>query len=260
MKISICFISHEDSSLLKKTLPHNLYNIKKNLQGNLTLNTIILSNESSFKNNRDIQTIAIENDISEVRFRSSKSFQYGGDPSNNSHLNLLSNNTNSDILITIESDVIVNNYSESFSLVNEIINFFDEKKDVLVCFKMSDTNCWAWRKQKIENYNKADEYEYVNRLASHFLIYNMKKLRKTPIYSELLKDSYSKDFNYEDKLSNLLYIHDKPVIFLKKWPLSIWHCDRKLFPGSEFYTQNAKIKQSLVDFFMKYPNLKGDLH
>ncbi|MGG3806091.1 hypothetical protein [Metabacillus fastidiosus] len=248
VKFKICFISHEDAEILTKTLFYNL----KALVGTehkYNYETIILSSDSSRENDLNILALAKQYQIDEVRIRNrKKSLKYKGDPSNESHMSILS--TNADYLIVIESDVILFKKESDFDLLKEIYSFFERNKDVGIAYKMSDHECWNWKLEDVDR-ELEDGVRNVNRVASHFLIYNLKAFnRNLNKNGNVFNNNYTEEFNYEDKISVESITQKKPIAFLEDWPIEVWHCDKKVSENSGYYTKDKELKMKMIDQFV----------
>lgn len=242
-KISICFISHEDSIVLEKTLYHNLnFLLKDNIENQFNIEIIILSSDSSISNNKKIIEFSKIFNVDEIRIKNNK-IKYSGDPSNDSHMTLLQLKT--DYLITIESDVlIVPHENENFTL-KDIILDIDQYSHGLG-YKISDYDCWVWKLEKEANV-MGEGVHSVNRVASHFLVYDMNKLKKQISNSILFKDDYTHLYNYEDKISKLFTENNNQIAFFEKWPIEVWHCDEKIEKNSLYYTKDNNLKLKIIE-------------
>lgn len=242
-KITICFISHEDSVVLQKTLYHNLnFLLRDNIEKQYNIEIIILSSDSSTMNNKKIIEFSNMFNIDEIRIRNNN-LKYSGDPSNDSHMHLLQLNT--DYLITIESDVLIVPYKDINFSLKDIISDIDQYS-LGLGYKISDYNCWVWELEKESESISKGVYS-VNRVSSHFLIYNIPVFKNKISTDSLFKDDYTNLYNYEDKISKLFTEQNNKIAFFEKWPIEVWHCDKKTEEGSLYYTKDNNLKLEIIE-------------
>jgi hypothetical protein len=110
--------------------------------------------------------------------------------------------------------------------------------------RMDDHQCWAW-KLADAGPSLAPGIRSVNRVSSHFLAYDVARVRRQ---SERLDGSTLYDdgrtwFNYEDWLSAKFAVpRGSGIGFLDRFPIRVFHCDRKRSVGSPFYTGDPAVK------------------
>jgi len=240
---TIGFICHNDFDLLEKTIPQNLHAICKDTKESYDV-ILVVDGAEGIDPSRFLDSVPRWG-IDEVRFRWRLRNCAGGDPSNNGHLHILSNKT--PYLLTLEGDVVLFKTDSSFDILAEFRALFERHENLALATCMDDYDCWVW---KLKDVGPAFELgvQSVNRLSSHFLVYNTERFCKYFIGNKRLSpDLFYEDskgwFNYEDLLSTTFAYPAGPgIAFVKAFPIKVYHCDIKVEPGSVDYTKDLQIK------------------
>ena len=182
--------------------------------------------------------------IDEVILRSRKNNCATGDPSNNAHMHGFSTKTK--YLVTIESDVAIFKIQKDFDILHQIRKTFEMNQNLHLLTRIDDYECWK-EKLVFMPKNLCKGIYSVNRVSSHFLIYDTHRCRK--IFEKSLYSLYefyddeNEWYNYEDMISKLFIYPKGPGIgFLYSFPIRVFHCDEKKYPGSAFYKRDTVTK------------------
>lgn len=241
---TVAFICHSELELLEKTIKQNLAALRETAQGE-EFDSIMVVDGAETAPTALLTEFAFREGINEVRLRTRKSLCATGDPSNNGHYYIIRHK--SKYLITLEGDVVMFLNNSNFNLFQNIRDFFERHKDIFLATKIDDFECWSWKlKQVSENFEEG--IQSVNRVSSHFLIYQLERFhnyfdRNSPISLNSFYDTQTSWFNYEDYLSKHVAVPNGPgIAFLESFPISVYHCDRKVADGSPFYSKNIEDK------------------
>ncbi|OED34629.1 hypothetical protein AB832_07085 [Flavobacteriaceae bacterium (ex Bugula neritina AB1)] len=248
MDFTIAFITHNELDLISKTIPHNIKTICENTKISHDIIVIVdgYENIDSDKIFRSLKKAGVD----EIRFRNRKRNCASGDASNNGHMHLLSDKTK--YLLTLEGDVAIFKDKKNFDILEAYKQLFCSYPKLAVATKMNDYKCWKWKLEKA-----GDDIEpgiwSVNRVSSHFLVYNMERylsrIREKKISPNIFADDVSNYYNYEDYVSKEYSAPSNfGIAFTDKFPIRVYHCDEKVEPGSEFYRKDPQKK---LDIFNK---------
>ncbi|MFE6333978.1 glycosyltransferase family A protein [Streptomyces sp. NPDC057798] len=242
----ISFLFHKDLALLSETLPRCLDALTRHSQETYE---VVLHCDGT-----PPETIARLTDsldqwgVDELRVRRRDRFVPSGDASNNGHRRFF--DLRSPYLIVIEDDVVMYRTDPSFDPLATCRRLFERHPHVPVLSKVSDYDQWSW---KLED--KGDEIEpgvrSVNRLSTHFIAYDVQRF--TPVANrfgafdlDVFIDRHDLSYNWEDLVSHVGTTGSRQIAFPESWPVEIFHCDRKVEPGSMYHTQDPETKAHVL--------------
>ncbi|WP_199847856.1 glycosyltransferase family A protein [Streptomyces dysideae] len=242
----IAFLFHTNLDLLSQTLPRCLEALTAGTQESFE---VVLHCDGT-----PPQTVAqlaprlAQWGVDEVRVRRRDRFVASGDGSNNGHRRLF--DQRSPYLIVIEDDVVMYRTDPSFDALSACRRLFEKHPRVPVLSKVSDHHQWSW---KLED--AGDELEpgvrSVNRLSTHFIAYDLRRF--TPIADrfggfdlDVFIDRDDLSYNWEDLVSHVGTTGERHIAFPEGWPLEVFHCDRKVAPGSMYHTQDPRLKAQVL--------------
>jgi hypothetical protein len=182
--------------------------------------------------------------IDEVRLRRRDRNVAGGDPSNNGHAHLVPGKGR--FLITVEGDVVAFRAGEGDPLAF-VAETFDRTPELALATRIDDHDCWREPLLDVGS-PLAPGVRSVNRVASHFLVYDLP--RALPVIwaaggvpASSFHDSDEAWFNYEDWLSRTFAAPAGPGIgYLSELPVRVFHCDEKTAPGAATYTRSLDVR------------------
>jgi hypothetical protein len=258
MKVTftIAFIVHTGHEIMSLTIPQNLESICGSTRERFDVVLVadgVVNDEDRYR----LLRAADRWKIDEVRFRSRLRNCASGDPSNNGHFHTLTNGT--PYLITLEEDVAIFRLDPAFDMLAEFRSLFERHEKLVVATRADDHDCWNWKLEAT-----GPDFEpgvlSVNRVASHFLAYSTGRAREaldTPSYCpEVFQDDASSWYNYEDLISRRLSAPAGPgIAFVERFPIRVFHCDRKIAAGSPFYTKELSTK--LLEFRTRHREVLG---
>jgi hypothetical protein len=187
--------------------------------------------------------------VDEVRFRRRAAFVASGDASNNGHRRLFAERAR--YLVVIEDDVLVAREEPSFDVLGACRALFERYPDVPVICKVSDHDSWAWRLEDVGP-DIEPGVRSVNRVATHFIAYDTWRFR--PVAErfgafdlDVFIDRDDWSYNWEDVVSHVGTTGGRRIAWPERWPLKVFHCDRKVEPGSMYNTQDPAVKHAVLD-------------
>jgi hypothetical protein len=196
-----------------------------------------------------LTAVANEWDCDELRFRRRGRFVASGAPGNNAHRRLFS--TRAPYLIVIEDDVVLYADDKSFDILAAARELFERHAEVSTISKMDDSDQWVWQLEDV-----GDELETgvrsVNRVATHFLIYDVRRFasvaaRFGAFEADVFVDRNDLSYNWEDLVSHVGTTGGRRIAFPECWPMSAFHCDRKVEPGSIYHTQDPAVRLAVFE-------------
>lgn len=240
---TINIICHSDVELLRKTLPHNLENLCA--RSRRSFDVIMTIDGAETAPIDQLLAVAAENGVDEVRMRNRRRNCASGHASNNGHVHAFSDKTR--YLLTLEADVAFFNLDSSFDPLDAFAVFFERHPDRPLLHRMDDYSCWVWQLEKVSPDIEHGVWS-VNRVSSHFLVYNTSATRRIARFPDLhrYRETMTDWHNVEDEISHRLCEPAGPgIAFPAAWPIRVFHCDRKLHEGSSHYTQDIQIKLAI---------------
>ncbi len=240
---TINFICHGDFELLEKTIPQNLKALCNNTDQ--TYDVIMTVDGIESLDPHCYLNSAPKWGIDEVRFRWRKNNCAIGDPSNNGHLHTFCDRT--PYLLTLEGDIVIFQDNRDFDILSGFRKLFERHERLAVASRMDDHDTWVWKLEDV-----ASPFEpgirSVNRVASHFLVYQTNRARKVMSREPILKtdsfyDNGERWFNYEDFISTKFAEPEGPgIAYIEKFPIKVYHCDVKVTKDSVFYSKDIDVK------------------
>lgn len=240
---TIAFICHNEIPLLEKTIPRNIKSLCENTDEKFDI-ILVMDGVEVFSYQSFIEK-AFEYGVNEVRLRSRVKNCATGDSSNNGHFHIFSEKT--PYLITLEGDVVLFNLDTSFDILKNIRELFNRHQELCIATRMDDYDCWLWKLERVGQPFEEGVYS-VNRVSSHFLVYDTQRFRKYLANKEKITlnsfyDNPESWYNYEDLISvYFAYPNGPGIAFLDSFPMRVYHCDRKIESGSPFYTKDLNNK------------------
>ncbi len=237
---TIAYLVHSDVELLRRTIPTTLDALTRGTRHPYDLVLVVDGAESAPAD--EILELAHNTwGFDEVRLRRRTRHRASGDQANNIHTHFVSDKSR--FLITIEGDVVAFRDPSTTDVLAEIAETFDHCPQLALAQRIDDHDCWQW---KLEEAGPplSGRARSVNRISSHFLIYDSQRAR--PIMTAaggIPGDQFHDDgqhwMNYEDWLSHTFAQPTGPGIgYLHRLPLRIFHCDEKTAPGSAHYRRD----------------------
>ena len=129
---------------------------------------------------------------------------------------------------------------------------FDACPDLALATRIDDHDCWQWPLVEVAA-PMAPGIRSVNRVASHFLVYDLP--RATSVMwagggppADRFHDSPESWFNYEDWLSQTFAAPGGPGIgYLDDLPIAVFHCDEKVAPGASMYRRDLVVRLRIFE-------------
>lgn len=187
--------------------------------------------------------------LDEVRLRRRDGQVASGDASNNGHRRLFGERSR--YLIVIEDDVLVMRDEPSFDVLGACRAIFECHSDVPVICKLADHEAWAWTLRDVGPPIEPG-IRSVNRVATHFIAYDTRRFR--PVAErfgafdlDVFVDREDWSYNWEDVVSHVATTGGRRIAWPDRWPLRVFHCDRKVAPGSMYNTQDPRVKLAVLD-------------
>lgn len=237
----IGFIGHNEYQLMEEVIPNNIRVLTEGTRESFDIVLVLDGVEDEVPHS--FASAMYRCGIDEIRMRKRHRNVAGGDPSNNAHYHLFSDET--PYFISAECDIAIFRRDKG-DVLRQIRSLFEENPTLPLLFKIDDYTCWAeplvWLDQ-----NLGAGLRSASRLASHFLAYNTDLFRGKfgRIDGDVFHDSKESWFNYEDFLSKSLRYPDGPGLgYMTDLPLVVCHCDQKIAPGSPFYKGGEEFKLS----------------
>jgi glycosyltransferase involved in cell wall biosynthesis len=239
-EFSVIVICHNEIELLRRTLPINLNSLR--VGTSRTFDVILLIDGAESAPVGELIELAHSNGVDEVRLRRRVRNCATGDPSNNGHIQAFSDRTR--FLLSLESDVALFRIDPSFDILDACAQFFERHPGRPLIHRMDDHDEWVWKLERSGPDIEPGVWS-VNRLASHFLVYDTQAARKHLPSPNLgaYHDSPDRWHNFEDDLSLRLAEPQGPGIAAPfGWPIRVYHCDRKIAAGSVHYSKSTAEK------------------
>ena len=123
----------------------------------------------------EMMAVANANAVDEVRLRRRTRHCASGDGSNNGHLHAFSDKTR--FLVTIETDVAFFRTDPDFDPLDAFARFFDRHPTRPLLHQMDDHDCWTWKLEEVAG-DIEPGVSSVNRVSSHFLVYDVPTTRR----------------------------------------------------------------------------------
>ncbi len=187
--------------------------------------------------------------IDEVRIHDRQRHVASGDPSNNGHRRLFGGSSR--YVIVIEDDVWMRPGRPWFDVLAECRRLFESHIDVPVVCKVDDHDAWAWELSDVGGEIERG-VRSVNRVATHFIAYDVHRFvpvarRFGGFELDVFIDRDDLSYNWEDLVSHVATTGGRRIAWPQLWPLVVFHCDRKVAPGSMHNTQDRRIKHAVID-------------
>lgn len=244
---TIACLFHSDLGLLRSTLARSL-------------NALTAGTEQSF----DVvlhcdgappevaRTLAVAQDelgVRELRLRARTGPLASGDPSNNGHRRLVDAPTR--YAVVFEDDVAMYRTEPAFDVLGAIRGVFERHPDVPVLCSVADSEQWAWKLEELGEPIE-DGVSSVNRVATHFIAYDLERFRQAAerfgaFDLDVFVDREDVSYNWEDLVSHVGVTGGRRIAFPRSWPFHVFHCDRKVAPGSMHNTQNPNVKREVFE-------------
>jgi hypothetical protein len=240
---TIVFVAHANHDIMELTIPQNIEAITAGTRQRFD---VVLSIDGYEDCDLDrVLRGARSWGVDEVRLRSRRRNCASGDGANNGHFHHIVERT--PYLLTIEEDVVLFRTDPSFDLLTAFRELFERHPQLCVATRMDDSDVWVWQ---LEDAAPAIEpgVRSVNRVASHFLVYDIARarnhLRSTGQFRlDVFHDTPDDWMNFEDLISYSFAAPSGPgIAFVDDFPIRVYHCDRKIAPGSPHYSKDPAVK------------------
>jgi hypothetical protein len=243
----IAFLFHDDVELLSRVLPRCLTTLTA---GTRESYEVVLHCDGTPPDVfAQLPALAARWGVDELRWRRHARHMASGDPSNNGHRRLFT--TRSPYLIVLEADVVAYRTEASFDPLTAIRQLFERHADVPVLSTVGDHWQWSWRLDDLGEPVEAG-VRSTNRLSAHFIAYAMDRFlpvaaRFGAFDLDVFIDREDLSYNWEDLVSHVGTTGGRRIAFADGWPLHVYHCDRKIDPGSMHHTRNRTIRINVLD-------------
>jgi Glycosyl transferase family 2 len=242
----IAFLFHSDLDLFARTLPRCVEALTASTTE--TFEVVLLGDGTPDEVAAQLPKLLDEWGVDEVQLRSRRRHVASGDASNNGHRRFFP--VRSPYLIVVEDDVVMYRTEQSFDVLASCRTLFEQHRDVPVLSKVNDHDQWSWKLLDI-----GPEIEpgvrSVSRLSTHFIAYDV--ARFAPVAErfggfdlDVFIDRDDRSYNWEDLVSHVGTTGGRRIAFPESWPLDVYHCDRKVEPGSMYHTQRPEVKAEVL--------------
>jgi len=244
-EFTINFICHDEVEILARTLPHNLENLCRGTKRSYDV-VVTIDGWDNPRFNEMLEVVK-KSPVDEIRLRNRARNCASGDAANNGHIHAFNDKTR--YLLTIEADIAFFRTDPAFDPLDAFARFFERHPDRALIHRMDDHYCWVWKLEQVAEDIEPGVHS-VNRVASHFLVYDVQSARRVLARPDLsgMRDIEGDWLNYEDRLSHLFAEPDGPgIAFPESWPMQVLHCDRKIRPGSAHYCKTPDVKLAVFE-------------
>ncbi|MFD0580818.1 hypothetical protein [Dactylosporangium darangshiense] len=241
-EFTIAFLVHSNLPLLERTIPTTIATLTAASRRTYDLVLVIDVTQTTPLN--DLLTLSTQWGFDEVRLRTRSRHTAGGDPPNNGHVNWMPGKGR--YFISVEGDVVAFR-SGPGDVLDMLAASFERCQDLQLATRIDDHECWQWPLADVAP-PMAPGIRSVNRVASHFLVYDLPRATSHMWAAggppaDRFYDSPERWFNYEDWLSETFAAPDGPGIgYLDDLPIAVFHCDEKVAPGASVYTQDLEVR------------------
>lgn len=243
----IVFLFHDNIDLLRRTLPLCLDALTRGTEESFE---VILHGDGTPREIAEkLPRLCEEIGVDELRLRQRARYVAGGDPSNNGHRRFF--DTSSPYVIVLEDDVVVFRSDPAFDPLRAMRLLFEELPEVPVIFTIADHWQWSWRLDDIGP-AFSDGVRWVNRVSTHMITYAVERFvppakRFGAFELDVFIDREDLGYNWEDVVSHVATTGGRQIAFPERWPLQVYHCDRKICEGSIHHTRDPDLKASVLD-------------
>ena len=248
-EFTIAYLVHGDVPLLDRVIPRTITALCEGTSRSYDLLLVIDGAETAPVAEIMDRANAIWG-FDEIRVRWRSRHRATGDKTNNIHTHLVSDKSR--FLISIEGDVVAFPTRPGTDVLDQIARTFDACAQLAVAQRIDDHDCWQWSLEEVGP-PLAPGVRSTNRLSSHFLVYDTARFRDITktiggIPGDRFHDDGERWFNYEDWLSHTFAQPIGPGIgYLDDIPLRVYHCDRKIAPGSAHYRRDLHTRLEVFE-------------
>lgn len=244
---TIAFLFHADLDLFARTLPRCLEALTDSTAEQFEV--VLLADGTPENVAVHLPKLAALWGIDELRLRSRRHQVASGDASNNGHRRFFPTGTS--YLIVVEDDVVMYRTERSFDVLRACRELFERHPDIPVLSLVSDHDQWSWGLADAGAEVEAG-VRSVNRLSTHFVAYDVGRFvpvaqRFGGFELDVFIDRSDLSYNWEDLVSHVGTTGGRRIAFPDSWPLEVFHCDRKVEPGSMYHTQQPEVKAEVLD-------------
>lgn len=246
-EFTIAFVVHADIPVLERTIPTTIEALTAESCRSWDLVLVVDGAETAPADR--LTDLAWRWGFDEVRLRRRSRHVAGGDPSNNGHAHLLP--AKGRFLISIEGDVVAFRTGPG-DVLDLVARTFDTCVDLALATRIDDHDCWQWPLADV-GAPLTPGVRSVNRVASHFLIYDLPRAAATiwsagGVPAGAFHDDSERWFNYEDWLSRTFAApYGSGIGYLDDLPIRVFHCDEKIAPGSAIYSRDLDVRLRVFD-------------
>jgi hypothetical protein len=186
--------------------------------------------------------------VDELRIRRRSRYVASGDPSNNGHRRLFEGR--SPYVAVVEDDVVMYRTSPDFDVLAACRSLFERHPQVTAISKVNDHDQWSWGLEDVGPHLEPG-VRSVNRLSTHFVAYDVARFLDTAerfgaFEPDVFIDRSDLSYNWEDLVSHVGTTGGRCIAHPESWPLDVYHCDRKVGPGSKYHTQQPAVKAEIL--------------
>lgn len=243
----IVFLFHRNLELLSRTLPQCIDALTTNT--NESHEVVLVADGSPPAVVQQLLPLLPGWGVDELRIRDRTRLVASGDPSNNGHARMF--DQPSPYLIVIEDDVVVFRADPSFDVLAACRQLLARHAEVPVICRADDNDEWAWRLEDLGGEIEPG-VRSVNRVSTHMIVYDTQRFipvarRFGGFQLDVFIDREDLSYNWEDLVSHVGTTGGRRIAFPSAWPVSVFHCDRKIAPGSMHNTQDPRVKLHIVE-------------
>jgi hypothetical protein len=242
----IAFLFHADLDLFTRTLPRCVEALTGSTSE--TFEIVVLADGTPDHIAVQLPKLLEEYEVDELQMRRRRRHVAGGDGSNNGHRRFFP--VRAPYLVVVEDDVVMYRTERSFDVLAACRELFERYPDVPVVSKVNDYDQWSWRLTDVGPQIEAG-VRSVNRLSTHFIAYDVARFvpvaeRYGAFDLDVFIDRDDHSYNWEDLVSHVGTTGGRRIAFPELWPVDIYHCDRKVEPGSMYHTQRSEVKAEVL--------------
>jgi hypothetical protein len=243
----VAFLFHADIALLRSTLPRCVEALTSGTTESFEV--VLHCDGSPPETVAEVSSCLEEWGVDELVVRQRSRHVASGDPSNNGHRRLV-DSCRARYLVVVEDDVVMYRTQSMFDVLSACRGLFERHPSIPVLSKVDDHAQWSW---KLRDRGPGIEVgvRSVNRLSTHFVVYDTHRFvpaaRRFGAFDlDVFIDREDHSYNWEDVVSHVATSGGRHIAFPQSWPLDVFHCDRKVAPGSMYHTQDPATKASVL--------------
>lgn len=238
----IAFLFHQNLELLSRTLPQCVEALTASTRESYEI--VLVADGSPPGVVHELIPLLPGWGVDELRVRDRRRGVASGDPSNNGHARMFDHP--SPYLIVIEDDVLVFRTDPHFDVLAACRQLLARHPEIPVICRADDYDEWSWQLEDLGG-EVEPGVRSVNRVSTHLIVYEMQRFvpvagRFGGFELDVFVDREDLSYNWEDVVSHVGTTGGRRIAFPAAWPMSVFHCDRKVAPGSMHNTQDPRVK------------------